>query len=711
MDWNRIVLSVFFVLLTIPVLAQRQRCGTNKVMEERMEQFPSFHKQVEKLNAAILSATQNGPSRGNGLINIPVVIHVLWNTPVQNIEDAQIFSQIDILNADFRRLNADSALTRELFKPFAADTRIEFCLAQRDPQGNPTNGINRVQTSVTAFGADDAMKFSALGGADAWPADQYLNIWVCNNWEVWGYAYFPGIEPEYDGVVCHYEAFGDTLQVVPPFDKGRTCTHEIGHWLGLYHTFDFGCTGQTQQTCLGAGDRVCDTPGDATESYSCNFNLNTCVDSPVDFPDMVENFMDYSEDACLNMFTAGQAERMRLALETFRIPLLYSNACVPVGGAFTDVVALRLVAPVNGRCNPDPELIFEIGNAGNTTITDLDLHLYEGDDLNTSITWTGVLLPNNTTEINMPVTNLAYGSNNLKLILSDPNGNADQNSLNDTLVNSLEIVDLSAGALPPFGEGFEAGLLPPENWFVNNPDQDYYWDLSSFYGAYLSSSNSMIFENYWVGEEAIGRLDQLISPIFSFETVLDPNLSFDLAYPDPGSDFYSDTLSLYWSSDCGENWSLLWQQGGVELASAPTPFGFNNFEPDNSDDWRTVEIDLSILGGLPAVQFQWENKSGWGYDLYLDNINVEGEVVLSDEEAPVFDQVQIYPNPTTGKIIISGLDEEGVLSVFSADGKVLRQFETNQARNFDLAGLPMGLLFINLLTESHQKQFRVILFK
>ena len=185
----------------------------------------------------------------NAIITIPVVFHVVYASSAENISDAQIQSQLDVLNDDFRRLNADADNTW----PQAADTEIEFCLASFDPQGNPSNGILRVPTTVSGFGTNDAVKSSSSGGSDAWPAGDYLNFWVCNiGGGILGYAQFPGGSDATDGVVCGYQYTGTIGTATSPFDLGRTATHEVGHWLNLRHIWGDGA--------CGASDFVDDTP-------------------------------------------------------------------------------------------------------------------------------------------------------------------------------------------------------------------------------------------------------------------------------------------------------------------------------------------------------------------------------------------------------------------------------------------------------------------
>lgn len=255
------------------------------------------------------------------VIVIPVVIHILYNNNAQNISDAQVLSQIKVLNDDYRRHNADAVNTPEPFKNVAADARIQFCLAKVDPQGRPTTGIIHKYTKEEQFLADDAVKFSSKGGDDAWDATRYLNLWVCNLFgRTLGYAVLPGSPLEKDGVVIKYDVFGTIGNISAQYNKGRTATHEIGHWLGLKHLWgDSNC----------GDDGIADTPPQETSNSYCPVfpHLSSC--SINSYGDMFMNFMDFTDDGCMNLFTQGQKSEMRslFALGGLRNSFLNSVVC------------------------------------------------------------------------------------------------------------------------------------------------------------------------------------------------------------------------------------------------------------------------------------------------------------------------------------------------------------------------------------------------
>ncbi len=314
-----------FLCFCTAASAQRL-CGSENYLSQMLHTNPSLQhgydeaeKQIEKTIAK--NKYKRRDTSANELINIPVVIHVLYKTAGENISDAQIQSQVESLNRDFAHANVDKANTPKVFQPFAADIRISFCIAQVDPNGKRTTGIIRKATNTDIFSADDAMKYSLNGGDNAWDSKKYLNIWICNlGGRSLGYATTPGGPANVDGVVIAFDAFGTTGTLRPSFNKGRTATHEIGHWLGLKHIWG-------DEEC--GDDEVDDTPRQRSYNYGCPSFPHVTTCSPDANGDMFMNYMDFSDDACMNMFTAGQKERMRalFAKDNFRNSFLNSFAC------------------------------------------------------------------------------------------------------------------------------------------------------------------------------------------------------------------------------------------------------------------------------------------------------------------------------------------------------------------------------------------------
>ena len=310
--FTRLLLLACLVAGTFTLSAQRN-CGSMDVLEQQIQQDPA---RLERLNELEKFTETFQPEADKALTTIPVVVHVVYNGSTQNISLSQIQSQMQVLNDDFRRLNGDA----NNVWPQAADSEIEFCLATVDPNGNATDGIVRKSTTRTSFGTNDAVKSAGSGGSNAWPADKYMNVWVCNiGGGILGYAQFPGGPASTDGVVCDYRYFGTNGTAQAPFNLGRTMTHEVGHYLNLRHIWGDG-------NC-NADDFVSDTPNAGGANYGCATGNVSCNST-----DMVQNYMDYSDDACMNLFTQGQKSRMQAALAGSRSGLGNSNACGTTGG-------------------------------------------------------------------------------------------------------------------------------------------------------------------------------------------------------------------------------------------------------------------------------------------------------------------------------------------------------------------------------------------
>lgn len=317
---------IFFIQVVFVAQAQRV-CGTTDYMQQLLTADPAIKNAYNIAEAQIAAVTKKGlnlaarDTTANEIIYIPVVIHILYKSTEQNLSAAQVQSQFTVLNNDYSNLNADKINTPSVFKTLAVDTRIRFCLAQVDPQGKRTNGIIKKYTNADSFSPEDAMKFSAQGGDDAWDSKRYLNIWVCNlAGRTLGYSIVPGAPANRDGVVIAYNVFGTIGNVRSPFNKGRTATHEIGHWLGLKHIWGDAICGT---------DEVDDTPTQQYYNYGCPDFPHVSNCSPNGNGDMYMNFMDFSDDGCMNIFTNGQKIRMRalFARNNMRNSFLVSFAC------------------------------------------------------------------------------------------------------------------------------------------------------------------------------------------------------------------------------------------------------------------------------------------------------------------------------------------------------------------------------------------------
>lgn len=347
---------------TIPDHPLRRSCATMEEHRRLLNDDPSYVRARAEIETATRRFVEGRGAVRPGIRRIAVVVHVVWRQEDENIPDDQIRSQIDVLNQDFRAVNADIRNVPAAWKARIGDARIEFELATVDPDGNATTGITRTQTAVSAFAYEgDPVKSAATDGADPWPSGQYLNMWVCQlGGGLLGYATFPGAPAAIDGVVILHSGFGTTGTATAPFDLGRTATHEIGHWLNLFHIWGDDGTG-----CYGS-DEVDDTPNAAGPNFGRpGFPHVTCSNGPDG--DMFVNYMDYTDDAAMFMFTAGQVLRAHATLHGPRASIgsevqpdiAYDPGCLPgrwlhsheedIGGVEVFRPAAYAFPPARGR--------------------------------------------------------------------------------------------------------------------------------------------------------------------------------------------------------------------------------------------------------------------------------------------------------------------------------------------------------------------------
>ncbi len=387
--------------------------------------------------------------RSNVLYTLPVVVHVIHEGEpygtASNISDEQVISAIEALNEDFRRMagtNGDGT---------GVDVEIEFCLAQRDPNGQPTTGIVRVNGSSVPLYADQGIESSGGGGAveesvkalSTWPRASYVNIWVVNEIEnndagngVQGYAYFP-INNPIDGIVILHNAFGTVGTLKTNTNMNRTLSHEIGHYLGLYHTFHDTSVCGTESNCSTAGDRICDTPA--------TIQNPSCTSPACSGTQQVQNYMDYTPQTCQDMFTEGQKLRMRTTLETQRATMITSMGCMPVFARDAGITYVQ--NPTGTICAGSVQPQVTLANFGSNTLTSVTIN-YNIDGVGSSTqAWTGSLVSGAQTTITLNAINPAAGAHTLYAWTSNPNGQSDQNSSNNQATGAFTVSSGAAAQL------------------------------------------------------------------------------------------------------------------------------------------------------------------------------------------------------------------------------------------------------------------------
>ena len=605
-------------------MAAQDRCGTVEYIEllksknVLFENSDTFEKWIQQKQSSRKRETKT--QRTQATYQVPVVVHVIHNGEAigsgTNISDAQIQSQINVLNKDYKRLNADAANTPSEFLSVAGAFDIEFILAKQDPEGLATNGIVRIKGSKTSWTMSDNYE---LKSHSYWPAEDYLNIWVCNETDFLGYAQFPvsglpGLENSStnrltDGVVIAYDVVGSADD--GPFDlqnnykKGRTTTHEIAHFFGLKHIW-----GDDNGECIGT-DYVNDTPNQGGSTSGCPMHPRlTCTD----VTSMFQNFLDYTYDACMNLFTQGQVSRMEIIIENSprRASLTQSHGLLNPVPLPNDLGIQNIIAPQTGQCSAPFAPSVEVKNYGSNSITSARV-LVKKDGVNTEtkdVTFNPALSPLASTSISFAPITLSQGNHNVSFQILLTNGGADPNTANNLRDQDVFV----PGSISvPFIETFNT--VP--NWSIINPDQNYTWDLATTPEGGTNTAMKMEFYNY---EDHLGELDLLITPVFDLTSAPAALLKFDIAYARFQSS--NDGLRVVLLNNCSMDISAgveIFNKAGAALAT--TSSTSSDFIPAN-DEWRNEAVDLSAYIGQSNLQLAFVGFNDWGNNLYIDNVSL-----------------------------------------------------------------------------------------
>ena len=659
----------------LPLFAQ-DRCGTveySKMLDanpaERKINFERWMTGLRLKRMTQQARRQAEPYR------IPVVVHVIHNGENigegANIPEAQILSQLQVLNEDFNRLNADAAQTPPQFSGVAASLNVEFVLAKQDPNGLPTNGIVRVDGGRAGWAMADNY---SLKGLSYWPAEQYMNIWVCNLVDNYlGYAQhpesdLPGMENSStnrltDGIVIWHRAFGSVehgaFNLDPTFSKGRTATHEIAHFLGLNHIWgdDAGCNGT---------DYVDDTPNQGGPTRGCPMHPRTdnCGETI-----MFQNFLDYTDDACMNLFTQGQVDRMAIVLENSprRKTLLSSPGLLPPDPFPNDIGIHAIVQPDVNICSHDVSPVIAVRNYGENDITSARIRFVLNGVVQETVDFDLTLAPQESTELTFSPITLPAGEHNLDFQVLLTNGTTDQGSHNDHRTSTVVVP--AFGSLP-LALNFEE----PHNWVIHNPDGQVTWEIVPVGGQ--NPSNRALKLNLYNYEDKLGEIDALLSPILNLSAEEAATLTFDVAYARYQRS--NDRLRVIVLTDCQDllDGAIVYDKAGgtLETASSQT----SAFTPGNTAHWRREVIDLTPFLGTERVQIAFVGINDWGNNIYLDNIalvtevSVDAALVRLNAPSPVTCTDQVAPRllvQNNGTVPLDALT-----ALYSVNGGAVREY-------------------------------------
>ncbi len=612
---------------------EEKHCGSTEACNALYAKYPGLQAEAElKHQQSWVEGKQNLENNRDftpPLYIIPVVFHIIHNYGGENISDAQILDQMMILNRDYRKNNADTSVIVAPFGPIAADTKIEFRLAQLDPDGNCTNGIERIASMETYVG-DDGSKLNQ------WPRDKYLNVWVVQDIAsgAAGYAYYPG---SVDGFLYPYDGILILSTYVGSIGTGnvgtsRALTHEVGHWLSIPHVW-----GSTNSPGVACGDEgIMDTPETMGWTICPSAQASKVCDTAV--VENFQNYMDYSY--CSRMFTWGQADAMHYALNSssgdrnnlWSAPNLAATGCLNV----------QPVCLPHADFDVNRNMICE---GGSVTFTDLS-------HTSTATAWQWTLTGPTTltsTAQNPTFSNMnATGWYTVQLIATNATGTDTMTKANYLLVSPDQ-----SPLTPLYSEGFEDPNFLSFGYAIT----DMYGNGSIFHRttntAYTGTA-CLALNTFGVSVQ--GDSDIFVTPSYDLRFNTGMQLSFKYAYATAATsaDLNTQTFKVWSSNDCGVTWTPRWSVVNSNVVTAGYVPGF--YIPQGQADWQTVSISLpSSLSSQANVRFKFTYgapEDGVGNNLYIDDINIfSTNVGISESTGNA--AFSVYPNPGNGNSTIA----------------------------------------------------------
>jgi len=622
---EKIIFSLVVILCTcIQGQAQQQEyrtCDTDFKWEEAIMLDPSAAqknaelREFRKLFISSSAAQKSVSSTGVISYRIPIVFHVIHAYGSENISKAQILDAMEILNQSFQKLNSDTGVVIPLFQPIFADCEIEIVLANLDPFGNCTDGITRTYSVLTASASDNVKALID------WPSNKYFNVWVVGNIAsgAAGYAYYPGISANIDGVVMRHDYVGGIGTSNSSNYTERSLAHEVGHWLDLPHTWGSTNFPGVASNCT-TDDGIGDTPNTiGTANFSCNTAQSTCGAI-----DNVQNYMDYA--SCHYMFTEGQKAAMHAAL----------NSSVGNRDNLSTLSNWLATGTEIGRtiqsCVPVADFsVRKRGVCSGTTISFKDVS-WNGEVTSRVWSFPGGTPATDTSAI-PSVTYSTPGIYNVTLTVSNALGT-------DILTRNglVEVLPTTGTNSIPYSEDFETLSFPANDWAIMNPDNNNPWTLTSIAGA--SGIKSLRLTNH--SGNGPGSIDEVITPTYNLSGVSGTMLNFKYAYA-AKSITDSSELKVFYSTNCGDTWLPRFSKKGVSLRTAANTT--SSFIP-TANEWVVGAVNLisGTISGKPSVRFKFQFINVNANNIYIDDLNINGTVGTPEAIALNY-EFEVFPNP------------------------------------------------------------------
>jgi PKD repeat protein len=659
-----LVICLAFISLQPAFSQELHPCGTTEKMQEAIAADPSILINQEQVNAYVKEWIENHRAdvRDENLYIIPLVVHVVHDYGVENISDDQVRDAVRILNEDFRKRNADTSAIVDAFKNIAADTKIEFRLANKAPDGSCTNGIDRIHSLRTYYGDDNA-KFNP------WPRNEYFNVWTVRNLEdgIAGYAYFPSSvngnsNADIDGVIILSSYMGSTG--TGSTTTSRALTHELGHSMGLAHVWGFN-----NSPGIECGDDGIDDTPDTEGWTSCKLDGSKCNAGVIE---NVQNYMEYSY--CSKMFTGDQGLSMQAVLNsgTAQRNNLWTEGNLLLTG--TDKPTQNICAP-----KADFYSAAKMGCVGNpVTFNDAS---WNGET--SSRTWT--FQDGTTATPNEANPEAVFSTPGWKSVTLNVSNAAGSNEITKT--NYIYISDTVAARTVGWWDGFENAEAFTEWLSFNRASNSSAFTRTTTAGYY--SASSVKLSNY---NNQPGDIDQLVSPSYDLSVGGEVYLNFrySCASGTPSESLTNDIVSIFTSTDCGESWLI--RTSIMKSTLANNGFVSGAYTPGGNSIWTARSILLPEFLYQPNVRFKFEYKTnGEGNNFYLDDVHVSHfPVGINDPEAAAF-ELEIFPNPANETSVV-------VLQQQSAKNVLINVL--------DLQGRTMAVIYDGVLSEG-QHQFNL----